>query len=64
MNPGAYGGVQIFGPAIKQGWTYSPAAGRHNLARVSIVYFLVDYICEDHQYGEKVYWTSVSIEQC
>ena len=43
--------------------TPSPAAGRHNLARVDIVYFFVDYVCEDHQYEEKVYWTSVSIEQ-
>ena len=40
----------------------SPAAGRYNLAWVSIENLLVDYVCQDHQFQEYVYWTSVSIE--
>ena len=38
----------------------SPAASRHNLASAPIVGFLVEYVYYDHQYEEKVYWTSVS----
>ena len=40
----------------------SPAAGRYNPAWVSIENLLVDYVCQDNQFLEYVYWTSVSVE--